>query len=346
MADVRALLRNERLSRRITHPNATYSTAGTLSCNICNLRLQAEALWEPHLSGKVHKQNVSRIHAAKQQAITQSKQSADESIQQTAAAAANLAKGNINGKKRKADDEGDEDVVAQQVTGKKRKAVDSGSEGDIDEGAVSKKKARSSLEDGPSASVSTEVVENGEDTLRTDANVTNATIAIPDTASGGKPIDEDEYAAFEAAIAAAPAEDDEMEQSMARNVLNSGADIAAAPITAAELASREIEDANAQQRGKREEEMEGEKEDAARALEEEFDEMDQLEARVKRLKEMRERIRLTSIGEVAAVEDLSGEGMIDTLFWDPSVREMTDVLYEELDYDEDDEDDNDHWDFG
>ncbi|KAF2870178.1 hypothetical protein BDV95DRAFT_575236 [Massariosphaeria phaeospora] len=71
-----------------------------------------------------------------------------------------------------------------------------------------------------------------------------------------------------------------------------GVVIEAAPMTAAELAAQAREDLSAQ-RAKRDEEMEGEKEDAARALEDEFDEMEGLEERVKKLREQREALRMT-----------------------------------------------------
>ncbi|KAF1972788.1 hypothetical protein BU23DRAFT_554962 [Bimuria novae-zelandiae CBS 107.79] len=76
-----------------------------------------------------------------------------------------------------------------------------------------------------------------------------------------------------------------------RNVpLYSGAVIESAPMTAAQLAAQAREEQNAQ-RARRDEEMEGEKEDAARALEDEFEEMDGLEERVKKLREQREALR-------------------------------------------------------
>ena len=69
-----------------------------------------------------------------------------------------------------------------------------------------------------------------------------------------------------------------------------GAVIESAPMTAAQLAAQAREEQNAQ-RARRDEEMEGEKEDAARALEDEFDELDVLEERVKKLREQREALR-------------------------------------------------------
>ncbi|KAE8831410.1 hypothetical protein HRS9122_09000 [Pyrenophora teres f. teres] len=80
----------------------------------------------------------------------------------------------------------------------------------------------------------------------------------------------------------------------------SGAVIEAAPMTAAEIAAQAREEHSAQ-RAKRDEEMEGEKEDAARALEDEFEEMEGLEERVKKLREKREALRSTSLRSVDVV---------------------------------------------
>jgi hypothetical protein len=73
----------------------------------------------------------------------------------------------------------------------------------------------------------------------------------------------------------------------------SGAVIEAAPMTAAQISAQAREDQSAQ-RAKKDEEMEGEKEDAARALEDEFDEMEGLEERVKKLRDQREALRCKS----------------------------------------------------
>ncbi|KAH7074167.1 hypothetical protein FB567DRAFT_453598 [Paraphoma chrysanthemicola] len=71
----------------------------------------------------------------------------------------------------------------------------------------------------------------------------------------------------------------------------SGAVIEAKPMTAAEIAAQAREEQSAQ-RARKDEEMEGEKEDAARALEDEFEEMEGLEERVRRLRDQREALRL------------------------------------------------------
>ena len=99
------------------------------------------------------------------------------------------------------------------------------------------------------------------------------------------PIDEDEWAAFERDVATPPPDP------FAPSALTASATISVAPMTAAELAAQSREQASLQARENREAEVEGEKEDAARALEEEFDEMEELEERVRRLREKREELR-------------------------------------------------------
>lgn len=64
-------------------------------------------------------------------------------------------------------------------------------------------------------------------------------------------------------------------------------------MTAAELAAQAREEQSAQ-RARRDEDMEAEKEEAARALEDEFEEMEGLDERVKKLREQREALRSQS----------------------------------------------------
>jgi hypothetical protein len=103
----------------------------------------------------------------------------------------------------------------------------------------------------------------------------------------------------------------------------SGAVIEAAPMTVAQIAAQAREDQSAQ-RVRRDEEMEGEKEDAARALEDEFEEMEGLEERVKKLREQREALRSKSgkpvEAEVVAPEvpqpEEDGDSESDDEDWD------------------------------
>ncbi len=86
MADVRSLLRSEQASRRITHPNLSYTKSGLLNCTVCNLFIKSETLWEGHLRSSNHKKNIQK--------------------------AQNVAVADINGnasKKRKLEDDGEEE---------------------------------------------------------------------------------------------------------------------------------------------------------------------------------------------------------------------------------------------
>lgn len=95
-------------------------------------------------------------------------------------------------------------------------------------------------------------------------------------------IDEDEWAAFEREVATPP---------LTTSVFTSEATINAAPLSAAEIAVQEREEANVQKKERMEAFVEGEREDAARRLEDEFEEMAGLEEKVRRLKEQREQLR-------------------------------------------------------
>lgn len=72
-------------------------------------------------------------------------------------------------------------------------------------------------------------------------------------------------------------------------------------MTAAELAAQAREEQNAQ-RARRDEDMDAEKEEAARALEDEFEEMEGLDERVKKLREQREVLRSQSAQLPAPIE--------------------------------------------
>lgn len=114
----------------------------------------------------------------------------------------------------------------------------------------------------------------------------------------------------------------------------SGAIIEAAPMTAAEIAAQAREEQSAQ-RAKQDEDLEGEHEDAERALQDEFEEMDGLEDRVRRLREKREALRIKPV-PASAVDQ---ESMLPT----PQPEEEDSMSDD--DEDDDDEEDWDDWRF-
>jgi hypothetical protein len=140
---------------------------------------------------------------------------------------------------------------------------------------------------------------------------------------------DDEWAAFERDVAAVPAPP----RQTALEAIQSGAVISAAPLSAEEIAAQAREERQAQ-RVNKEEELAAEKEDAARTLEDEFEEMEALEERVKRLRAKREKLR-----ESWHVDSVDG----NTISSDP-LEELTQANSE--DEDDDEADEWDGWRFG
>jgi hypothetical protein len=66
MSDVRALLKQARQTRRISHPYAKYSSQGALYCTACTQKIASEALWESHISSQHHKEKVKDVIRASQ----------------------------------------------------------------------------------------------------------------------------------------------------------------------------------------------------------------------------------------------------------------------------------------
>jgi DNA repair exonuclease SbcCD ATPase subunit len=102
-------------------------------------------------------------------------------------------------------------------------------------------------------------------------------------------INEDEWAAFEREVVAPT------HRAPLPAAAVAAATISAAPVTADELAAEQQK--RKEDQSLENEDAEGEREDAARHLEEEFEEMEQLEERVKRLKAKREELRQHVPGE-------------------------------------------------
>ena len=275
MTDVRSLLRNERASRRITHPQATYTTTGTIVCLVCRTQLKSESLWDTHLKSAPHGKRLQSIREG----------------------ASKPAIDNNGTRKRKADDE-DED------SRKKTKPVEGLPDGFFDE-SINARDVKADVDPAP---------ESVEEEPHEEPALAEPALAEQQAHSSGLPagffdpspkappapttaIDEDEWAAFERDIATPPPQ-----PLAAPSALTATATISAAPLTAAELAARSREEASTQTKERREAELEGEREDAALRLEEEFEEMEGLEERVRRLREKREELRKRIKDEVGLQE--------------------------------------------
>jgi hypothetical protein len=155
-------------------------------------------------------------------------------------------------------------------------------------------------------------------------------------------VDEDEWAAFERDVATPPPSPP---RQTAINALQSNSAISAAPVTKADLEAEKKKENNQAKRVQREEDLAAEKEEAARNLEEEFEEMDALEQRIKKLKEQRERLRAGTSDPKPGSDDIEVDS--DTPSADDKVihPEADDEEFDDEDEDED-EDEDDAWVFG
>jgi zinc finger protein 830 len=211
---------------------------------------------------------------------------------------------NVQSKKRKADESGEEGGNA-----RKRNKGGVLPEGFFDEGVQHE-----------IAPIPSNGVANGNEIKLPSRPATPA--KTPEIGSGPVPpkvptIDEDEWAAFEADIAAT-------EVPVAEAVISAPA------ISAAELAAKSREEESAQRKERQAAEMEGDKEDAARKLEEEFEEMGELEERVRKLKEKREALRTKEAAILQSAPQPT------------EVRPLAKTAVDEEDED-DEEDDEDDW---
>ncbi|KAM0707758.1 hypothetical protein Q7P35_004407 [Cladosporium inversicolor] len=125
-----------------------------------------------------------------------------------------------------------------------------------------------------------------------------------------------------------------------------------APAQTAEDIAAQAREEQSTQRSRRDMELEEEKEEAARALEEEFAEMQTLENRVKKLREKREMLRAGKTDQVtegvkAAVVNADGRGSTDQIVRPIQAESEPGINGEVDDEDEDDDDEGfDDWTFG
>lgn len=320
MADVRNLLKNEREARRIIHSHTTYTTTGKLICLLCQTQLKSESLWPGHLASSQHQARLQRSDDEK--ISTASKVSPHSDSSTDAQEAIPKATTSV--------------TTSSISTGRKRKASESGDDED------ERKRSKRSSEE--LAELRTPARSGTSTPSKTGMNLSLQEIQLPSrpatpqktpeiAAVAPAPavtVNEDEWAAFEAEIAAADTE----------AVVE--ATISAPAISAADLAAAQsIEESSAQRKDRHEAELEQDKEDAARKLEDEFDEMEGFEERVRKLKAKREALRFQASKDV-----LTGEKDDQSSQTDASKREKIKPAEDDEDEDEDsdDDDDDDDWD--
>ncbi|GJC98948.1 zinc finger protein 830-like protein [Colletotrichum higginsianum] len=301
MADVRSLLRQQRTARRIEHPHAAYSDAGKLLCTLCHEAIKSESLWDSHTRSATH---TTKLKAAQQQASASAN---------GLAATANGAPSNK--RKHDEDDDMDDEDAAESVRKKRNRAnmstparLSAGeSDRDLKDVTLTPPSLNRRTSTTPVQGVEIQIPSRPHTPAYKDGASSNSTPTVQPVGSSlrergcgdigratewrgcgagsaGGQVDEDEWAAFEADIAAttAPYAEDAV--------------IAAPAMTAEETAAAAKTEEQEQEKRRlaAEKDLLDEKEEAARALETEFEDMEELEARVRKLKEKREALRRQS----------------------------------------------------
>ena len=347
MSDARALLRQQREARKIQHPFATYSEAGKLLCALCREPIKSETLWDGHLKGNSHRQKLQSVKEHRQTVPDNNDPSQSH--------------------KRKLDDDvgpmdTTEDGSRKRTRAEEETTPTNGHGMGSSNGKEHPKEAirtpprllrRTSAT--PSQGVELQIPSRPATPAHRDSSssstpggsvLTTAAVPLPRQlaalgASTGdlaesRPsstvpqVDESEWAAFEADIAAASATYDQ-DAVISAPAMNAEEAAAAAAAIADEGEGKRKSQADI--------DIEDEREEATRAMEDEFEDMQELEARVQRLKDQREALKSRTgsqsqgnAEEVARIKEA-------LLANDDSRKEEGDGHD-----DDDDSDDDDEWD--
>ncbi|KAI9759255.1 MAG: hypothetical protein M4579_002464 [Chaenotheca gracillima] len=337
--DPRSLLRAARASRRINHPQAIYSKAGSLKCAVCDLAIKSDALWEGHLRSKQHKLNGQRSNGGPAPVAAGSKKrKADDSEEEEGDH--KRARENTNGEVSSTASKSIGMAPSKAITEPELPKID-GNGKELSENLLEPQEGPTSNDISTSYPIrppSTRPIKESAGSTPLSAADKQPNNAL--AAESAPEVDEDEWAAFEREVAATEAESKvDAATDPSRSALTAPATYSAPAVSAAELARQSSTDRSGTRRN-REEELEEEKEDATRKLEEEFEEMEGLEERVRALKERREKLRaerehkdLVTTGETGPTKVGSGT----TVGQDAGEAEDDD--------ESDDDDDEDDWGF-
>jgi zinc finger protein 830 len=77
--NVRALMKERALARRISHPAAKYDYQGRLTCVVCAMVVKHEQLWSSHVTSKSHRTNVAKSQAA--QAASRKREASETAVE-------------------------------------------------------------------------------------------------------------------------------------------------------------------------------------------------------------------------------------------------------------------------
>ncbi|KAK0742771.1 hypothetical protein B0T18DRAFT_430180 [Schizothecium vesticola] len=339
MADVRALLRQQRAARRIDHPAAAYSDAGKLLCTLCHEHIKTESLWESHLRTASHRQRLQP----------------PSSSSTTTNPPAEPTNGSSAGPHKRKLDDPDVDMTADSpdspdgdAVRRKRSRpdmVDTTADTTIKPKPLTPPLTRRQSSSTPTLGVEMQIPSRPATPVATSSSF-RAADATPKPAATPKPQqplpptsapednNDDVWAAFEADVVhAKPAPPP---PAVAGFADDSGAVISAPAMSAAEIAAKSHDEEHEKQRALADVQRDDEREDATRALEAEFEVMEELEARARRLRERREALRVQGSGEVAATSEQKG---IRAGVGKENSSHGMGVVEEEEDEEEDEEDD-------
>lgn len=408
MADVRALLRQQRAARRIDHPHAAYSDTGRLTCTVCNEPVKTESLWDTHLRSAGHRQRLQSSHQAsarsrpngragfveqgsvrKGDAAPSSKRKLADADEETGEVAEEEAARRKRTRAEGALPEQSEqqpagDPAARKDDGSRSgkpltpplgrrtpgtptvgvemqipsrpatpgAARDSGSSSSGTPMSTTPKAApigRSPLmpdETTATAPQQQPIASTISTTQATQPDSADPTTSTSTAAAAAAPVDEDEWAAFEADLIHGTAGKGSTtttttttKPAAAVAALDSDAVISAPAMSAAEVAAKSEEEEQTRRRALVDIQIEDEREEATRALETEFEVMEELEARARRLRERREALRLQSGGGGQGASPAAGSADKGGAPGKENASEQ-----QEEEEDEDDEEEEDDWD--
>ncbi|KAL2150585.1 hypothetical protein VTH82DRAFT_7148 [Thermothelomyces myriococcoides] len=384
MADVRALLRQQRAARRIEHPHASYTDTGKLICTVCNDYVKTESLWDGHLRSAGHRQRLQALHQA-------SSKKTSNGYAGFVGQDSEIRGSVVPTSKRKLSDSDDDMDGEDETTRRKRTRPNSPSGGAPSHEAETPAKRDSNGKPDkpitpplhrrasatPSIGVEMQIpsrpatpsasgtpmatTPKAPPIARTPLIPEETEAAQPEGSAGAhetqggnavttgpaEPVDEDMWAAFEADLIhgsgtnAGTKPPPPPAAAATAAGLGDDAVISAPAMSAAEVAAKSEEEERTRRRALVDIQIEDEKEEATRALETEFEVMEELEARARKLRERREALRAQSNGGAAAgtATVATNSDSKDT----PLGKENAGTGDEEDEENEDDEDDDDDW---
>ncbi|KAF4595720.1 Zinc finger protein [Ophiocordyceps camponoti-floridani] len=356
MADARSLLRQQRAARRIQHPHAAYSEAGKLLCTLCRQQVKAEGLWEKHLLSDGHKERLLlRVREGEEKDAVVVAAAPAPAPASTATANPTL-KRRLDQSDALDDKQDDQDNhPAEDTLRRKRSKMDVVSPVDALRSSVASPPSLTRRHSTtPSQGVELQIPSRPATPSHRDTPSSTASGAAASRRRAGSnltptatpQVDESEWAAFEADVAPDAAQYDQ-DAVISAPVMTADESAAAAAAAAAS------ENLKSEGKTKADADIEDERDEAARAMEDELQDMHELEERVKRLKDKRDALRKRSDSQA---KDQSapdgptqehGTGADDETLRRGDVVSQRNVTLEEEDDDDDDDDDDedeDDWD--